>query len=140
MSVSFEYQLTAPETAVDANNHVNNVEYIRWMQEAAVGHSEIVGGTRAAREVGATWFVKTHHIEYFQPAFAGEEILVLTWVADLRKSSSLRKYKIFRAEDQTLLAEAETLWVFVNAATGRPQPIPEQVRNAFEIVPPEDEP
>jgi len=140
MPAIFEYQFTAPDTAVDANNHVNNVEYIRWMQEAAVGHSEIQGGTRAAREVGATGFVKTHHIEYFRPAFAGREILVLTWVADFRKSSSFRKYKILRAKDQTLLAKAETLWVFVDAGTGRPRPIPEQVRNAFEIVPPDDEP
>ncbi len=140
MPAIFEYQLTAPDTAVDANNHVNNVEYIRWMQDAAVRHSEIRGGTRVAREVGATWFVKTHHIEYLRPAFAGEEILVLTWVADFRKSSSLRKYKIFRAEDRAILAEAETLWVFVDAGTGRPQPIPEQVMNAFEIVPPDDEP
>lgn len=136
----FEYRMTIPQEALDQNNHVNNVEYIRWMVQAAVQHSNEQGATKAAQDEGATWFVRSHYIEYKRPAFAGEDILIRTWVSDFRKTSSLRKYRICRAADEAVLAEAETVWVFVDAASGRPRPIPEKVARRFEVVPPNQEP
>ena len=98
--------------------------------------------------MGATWVVRTHHIEYFRPAFAGEQIAVLTWVSNFRpatrgtcsKVQSLRKYKFFRVTDNALLAEGETNWVFVDAQSGRLRGIPTEVSGVFEVVPEEREP
>ena len=39
-----------------------------------------------------------------------------------------------------LIARGETVWVYVDAATGKPRPIPPEVRGVFTLVPPEDEP
>jgi acyl-CoA thioester hydrolase len=124
---------------VDVNGHVNNLEYIRWMQDSAVLHSESQGCTKATIVAGATWVVRTHHIKYLRPAFAGEEIIVLTWVADFRRVQSLRKYRIVRIADNTVLVEGETDWVFVDAKTGRLRPIPQNVIAAFEVLPKEKE-
>ncbi len=66
------YELLVPKEAEDQNGHVNNVEYLRWMQDAAMQHSEITGCTAATNAAGATWVVRTHKIEYFKPAFAGD--------------------------------------------------------------------
>ena len=30
------HTLTVPATAIDVNGHANSLEYLRWMQEAAV--------------------------------------------------------------------------------------------------------
>jgi acyl-CoA thioester hydrolase len=79
-----------------------------------------------------------HRIEYLSPAFAGEAITILTWVADFRKVRSLRRYKFIRAADQRVLAQGETDWVLVDLATGRPRGIPAELANLFELVP--DEP
>jgi len=136
----FEYRMTIPQEALDQNNHVNNVEYIRWMVQAAVQHSNEQGATEAAQAEGATWFVRSHYIEYKRPAFAGEDILIRTWVSAFRKTSSLRKYRILRAEDEAILAEAETVWVFVDAQNGRPRPILKEVARRFDVVPPDREP
>ena len=38
------------------------------------------------------------------------------------------------AQGGGLLAKAETLWAFVNLATGRPTRIPPELQAAFEIV------
>ncbi len=133
-----EYSLVIPETAIDANRHVNNVEYVRWMQEAAISHADAAGCSAATREAGASWVVRSHHVEYLRPLFAGETITVQTWVSTLRKSSSLRKYLFLR--DRQMMARGETLWVFVDAALGRPLPIPNTVSGAFVLVPPEKEP
>ncbi len=90
--------------------------------------------------LGASWVVRTHHIEYLNPAFASDTLIALTWVANFHKVRSLRKYKLIRAEDQSVVARAETDWVFVNARTGRPLTIPDDVKNTLPLVGKEMEP
>ena len=110
MDPTYQYELEVTDAALDENRHVNNVAYVQWMQEAAIRHSEATGCTRMTRAVGATW------------------------VADFRKVRSLRRYKFIRRIDQTLLAEGETDWVFVDAATGRPRAVPQEIQRAFVVV------
>ena len=126
---------TIPGDAIDENGHVNNVAYVQWMQEIAVEHYAAIGGTQSMRLAGATWVVREHRIEYFLPAFAGEEIEVKTWVENIRRVRSLRKYEFVRKSDGKVLVQGETDWVYVNAKTGRPLPIPEEVFKAFGLSP-----
>jgi len=135
MDPIFRLDLVVPPEVLDGNRHVNNVAYVQWMQEIAIQHSAITGCTRMTQAVGATWVVRTHRIEYLSPGFAGDSLTILTWVASFRKVRSLRRYKFIRSSDQTLLAEGETDWVFVDSTTGRPRGIPEEIRNSFTIVP-----
>ena len=79
----YQHTLIVPEQAIDENGHVNNVEYVRWMQQAAQLHSHLEGCTQATSNLGATWVVRTHRIEYFQPALVREQIVVLTWVSKI---------------------------------------------------------
>jgi acyl-CoA thioester hydrolase len=140
MSGVYRYDFTVPADAEDENGHVNNVEYLRWMQDAAMLHSEFQGSTRATKAVGATWVVRAHRITYLRPAFAGEQVSILTWVSNVRRVQSLRKYQVIRARDNALLAEGETDWVFVEAGTGKLRSIPKNIQALFEIVPEELEP
>ena len=135
-------QFNIPVTAdvVDRNGHVNNVAYIQWLQDAAVSHARASGCMAATAAAGATWVVRSHYIEYLAPAFAGDTLTVQTWVVNFQKVRSLRKYKIIRAADQTVVARAETDWVFVNAKTGRPITIPDEVKNTLPVVAKEMEP
>ncbi len=139
MSQVYKYKLTVSEDAVDVNGHVNNLEYLRWMQDAAILHSDSQGCTKVTKAAGATWVVRMHRVEYLRPAFAGEQIIVLTWVSNFRRVQSLRKYRIIRVKDKAVLVEGETDWVFVNAKTGRLRSIPQNVIAAFEILPKERE-
>lgn len=139
MSQVYQYKLTVPEDTVDVNGHVNNLEYLRWMQSAAILHSDSQGCTKVTTAVGATWVVRTHRVEYLRPAFAGEQIIVLTWVSNFRRVRSLRKYRIIRVEDNAVLVEGETDWVFVDAQTGRLRSIPQNVIAAFEVLTKEKE-
>jgi acyl-CoA thioester hydrolase len=134
MEPFYRFEIEVTEKDVDRNGHVNNVVYIQWMQDAAIAHSRVSGCTNASRAAGATWVVRTHHIEYLSPLFAGDQVTVLTWPANFQRVRSLRKYKFVRAKDGAVVARAETDWVFVNAKTGRPQSIPEEVRNTLPVV------
>jgi acyl-CoA thioester hydrolase len=137
----YHHQFTVPEEVVDGNGHVNNVAYVQWMQDVAILHSDTQGcNNDLYQKLGTTWVARSHYIEYRSPAFAGDQIEILTWVSDLKRSSSLRKYKFVRTSDQKVLAQAETRWVYVSAKTGRPCTIHDEVMNAFAIVPVDEEP
>ncbi|MBK7456707.1 MAG: acyl-CoA thioesterase [Anaerolineales bacterium] len=124
--------LIVPESAIDENNHVNNVMYVQWMQDIAVEHYASIGGI-AAQGADSTWVVREHRIEYFLPAFIGEEIEIKTWVENIRRVRSLRKYEFIREAGGEVLVKGETDWVFVDVKTGRPLAIPAEVSNVFRL-------
>ena len=123
--------ITVPESVIDENGHANNVIYLQWMQDIAVEHYAVLGGLDAQKPFG-TWFIRGHKLEYFHPAFAGEEIEIRTWVENIRHVRSLRKYVFIRKQDGTTLVKGETDWVFVDAKSGKPLAIPEGVRAIFQ--------
>ena len=133
MPISNIYSKTfiIPANAIDENGHVNNVAYVQWMQDIAVEHYESIGGTNPMQLVGATWVVREHRIEYLLPAFTNEEIEIKTWVENIRRVRSLRKYEFIRKTDGKTLVRGETDWVFVDVKTGAPRAIPEEVSKVF---------
>ncbi len=140
MDAIYKHDIAVTADMVDGNGHVNNVAYIQWMQDAAVRHAEVSGCTQASLSLGATWVARTHQVEYLRPAFAGDAITVLTWVANFRRVRSLRKYKIIRGGDEAVVAQAETDWVFVDAKSGRPRKIPDEIKKTLPVVSKEREP
>lgn len=134
MDPIYQLPITITAEAIDENGHVNNVEYIRWFQAAAVHHANAVGCAQKTEAYGATWVVRSHHIEYLKPAFLGDALTVLTWVSTLRRARSLRKYKIVRKSDNSLIAHGSTDWVFVDLGSGRPREIPTDVVSCFVVV------
>jgi len=120
-----------PASAIDENGHVNNVAYVQWMQDSAVEHYVSIGGVNPMQLIGATWVIREHKIEYFLPAFENEEIEIRTWVENVRRVRSLRKYEFIRESDGKTLVKGETDWVFVDAKSGMPRAIPSTVFQVF---------
>jgi acyl-CoA thioester hydrolase len=114
----YRRKITVGPGALDQNGHVNNVQYVKWMQEIAVEHYERIGGVTPTLAKGATWVVRSHQIEYFQPAYLGDEIEVRTWVVNIRRVRSLRRYEFTRTRDLN---------------TGRPLVIPKEVAQVFTL-------
>lgn len=131
----FPRTFSVPDTAIDGNGHANNLEYLRWMQEAAVAHSDARGWTlERYRQTRTSWVIRSHGIEYLRPAFADESLTVLTWIGGFEEQASPRHYLFWRERDRKILARAQTLWVFVDADTGRATRISGDFRSAFEVV------
>ena len=141
MPAIFEYHLTVTEDEIDGQGHVNNIEYLKWMQDAAVAHSAEQGWTtQRYRNLGSGWVARTHTIDYLQPAFVDENIVVKTWISNFKKVTSLRKYKIIRPADAAVLATAETNWAFIGLERYIPRRIPQELFESFDLVGPESEP
>ena len=132
LSSVFSKTIIIPASAIDENGHVNNVAYVQWMQDIAVEHYSAIGGVEAQGN-DSTWVVREHKIEYLLPAFLDEEIEIRTWVENIRRVRSLRRYEFVRRSDGKILVKGETDWVFVDTRTGRPLLIPDEVSNVFSI-------
>lgn len=93
-------------------------------------HYASIGGIEA-QGPDATWVVREHKVEYLLPAFENEEIEIKTWVENIRRVRSLRKYEFIRKKDGKTLVRGETDWVFLDIKTGSPRAVSEKVINAF---------
>lgn len=134
MTTVYEYPHTVSEAEIDEQGHANNVVYVAWMQDAALAHSAALGWTpQRYLDMGAGWVARSHTVEYLRPAFAGDEIIVETHVADMKKVTSKRVYRIIRRVDGEVLAKAETHWAFVNYATGKPTRVPPEIADAYPL-------
>jgi acyl-CoA thioester hydrolase len=128
--------VVGPES-IDAVGHVNNREYLRWMEEIAVEHSAAQGWPMQRYfDAGMAWVASTHFLEYLRPSFAGDRLAAHTWIARWNERDCLRRYAVTR--DRKLVARGETVWTFVDLASSRARTIPAEVRDAFEIVPDDD--
>lgn len=136
----YQHQFQVSEDWIDRNQHVNNVVYLEWMQSLAILHSASTGGAEALKQEKASWFARSHHIEYLAPSFLHDSIVALTWVHDFGRSRTQRRYRFFRESDGRLISRGETEWIFVDAQSGRPRKIPEHITSAYTLLPEEEEP
>ena len=137
----YQHSVIVPNEAIDSNGHVNNIEYICWMIDAAIAHSDAQGwSSERYKKTGASWVVRSHHIEYIKPAFVNDEIVIYTWISSLLKIRSQRKYKFVRTHDQSILVTAKTNWVFFDLQRQRPRPVLPEISSAYEIVLESEEP
>jgi acyl-CoA thioester hydrolase len=133
----FHASLVVGAESIDAVGHVNNREYLRWMEEIAVEHSAAQGWPMQRYfDDRMAWVASTHFIEYLRPAFAGDRIDVYTWIAQWKDRDCMRRYAV--ARERKLLARGETIWTFVDLASGRARAIPSTVLDAFAVVPEDD--
>ena len=130
----FRRQFKVPADAIDGNGHVNNVYYVQWMQDIAVSHYESIGGVEPTQDLGATWVVRSHSVVYQNPAFEGDLIEASTWVVNIRKVRSLRRYRFTRVSDGKVLVTGETDWVFVDVQNNRLLAIPTHISDLFTLL------
>ncbi|HKT58486.1 MAG TPA: acyl-CoA thioesterase [Gemmatimonadales bacterium] len=133
-------RLVIPPDAMDRQGHVNNLAYVAWMQDVAIEHSTAAGWPMERYlALGAGWVVRSHFVEYLRPAVAGQRMAIYTWVPEFTQRSTPRRYFFVREDDRQLVARAETRWVFVDLASGRRRPLPDDLLAAFVSVPDEAE-
>ncbi len=132
----FEQQKVPTAADVDALGHVNNIVYVRWVQDIAVAHSDAAGFDLATyQREGAVFVVRRHEVEYLRPAYDGEQLVLRTWIADWKGASSWRETRVLRVSDGQEVVRARTLWAYIDAVTGRPRRIPKAIVEAFREAP-----
>lgn len=133
----FHKSLVVGPESIDAVGHVNNREYLRWMEDVAVDHSTEQGWPMERYFADRmAWVAATHFIEYLRPSLLGDPLDVYTWISRWSERDCLRRYAILR--ERKLLARGETVWTFVDMDSARARSIPPAVLEAFVVVPDDD--
>lgn len=125
----YSLAITVRSEDIDLMGHVNNVVYLRWIQELAVAHWHSAASPEAQKQY--LWVVTRHEIDYKRPALPGDEIIGRTWVGTATRFAFRRHTSFERAADGKLLAKALTVWCPVDPRTGRPADVSADVRSRF---------
>ena len=114
---------------IDEQDHVNNMVYLRWVQEIATAHWRAIASAEAQAAIG--WVVLRHEIDYKSPAVLGDQIELRTWVGKATRLTFERFTEIRRKNEAKLLAKGRTLWCPIDPGTGRPTRVSNEVRSQF---------
>ena len=93
----FELPITVTEADIDQLGHVNNVVYVRWVQEAAMAHWNVLASEQEKARL--TWVVVRHEIDYKRAALLGDQVVARTWVGNADGLAFERHTEMVRAGD-----------------------------------------
>ncbi len=125
----YELEIRVQPSDIDQLGHVNNVVYLRWVQDAAAAHWR--SAATPEQQADLAWVVVRHEIDYKQAARLEDGIVARTWVGAASRNLFERHTEILRAGDRRLLARTRTLWCPIDARTGRPKQVGADVRERF---------
>ena len=125
----FETQIKVTNEDLDALNHVNNVRYVKWVNDIAERH----WNKNASREIieNHYWVLISHHIQYKNSALLNDIIYLKTYVVKSEGVTSTRIVEMFNAVTNKLLVKSETIWCFMNSKTHKPSRISPEIVNLF---------
>ncbi len=128
-SVSFYHSFNVKKEDIDNLNHVNNVVYLKWINEISGKH----WGVLSTEEINKKyfWVVLRHEIDYLQSAILNDKITVYTWVGESSGVRSIRHVHIYN--EDVLLVKAQTTWCLMDAKTQRPTRINNDIMKLLEI-------
>jgi acyl-CoA thioester hydrolase len=127
----FEVEIGVRPEDIDQMGHVNNVVYLRWVQEAATAHW--MAAASPEDQASLLWIVVRHEIDYLRPAMSGDTIVARTWVGLASRIKFDRFVELLRASDRVVLARARTVWCPIDTETGRPVVVRAEVRARFSM-------
>ncbi len=116
---------------IDGLGHVNNVVYVRWIQDVAVAHWRALATPE--EQAAIVWVVVRHEIDYKRGARLGDAVVAETWIGGSDRTSFERHTEILRATDRKLLVRARTLWCPIEPETGKPKRVPAELRARWSV-------
>lgn len=100
-------QIQVTNEHLDQNNHVNNVQFVCWVEQIAAEHWESL--KHKTDYVTDYWVLIDHHIQYRKQVYLGETITVKTYPLAPEGIKQPRKVEFYRHDE--LVVDSRTLWV-----------------------------
>lgn len=127
---NYQTKVTVGPEHLDELNHVNNVQYLEWVQQVSKEHWQKL--SRPEWDARYVWVVRSHHITYQQSALLGEELVLSTYVKEGKGAQSERHVVISKGDSETPVVTCKTNWVLLDARTGKPVRMPEAMIQALD--------
>lgn len=112
---------------IDALGHVNNAVFLSYIEVARIAfRAERIGPVRVDQ---IDFVLARVEIDFRRPVVLTDTLHCDVWVETFGRTSFTFAYTL--AVGETVVAEARSVQVFVDLATGRPKPVPEEFRRAM---------
>ena len=117
---------------MDAYAHVNNVQFLRLLEDArVVGFADWFGQDRSLVDEGV--LVARHEIEYLAPlTFRRAPVPIRMWTMRLTGASFDVGYEVAERDGSVVYARAETTLVLYDFAAARPRRMTPDLRASLE--------
>lgn len=115
MRLSHKKIITVTHENLDAMNHVNNVQYVHWVEEIAAEHWNIVKDNTPY--YNDYWVLVDHHITYKKQVFLGDELTVCTYPLPPEGIRQPRKVVFFVNGEKVV--DSRTIWVLFEGTSQR---------------------
>ena len=113
----------------DIYGHVNNVVYLRWVQDVATAHW--FAAAPPEDQASVIWMVVRHEIDYLRGLGPGESVTGRTWVGEAPRGARFDRHVEFIGADGKPRVRARTTWAIIDKASGRPLRVPPEVAAPF---------
>lgn len=124
---TYSFTIKTTKKHIDGLNHVNNIQYIRWVLQAAENHWNFVSDKKFMGSY--VWVVLRHEIDYFKSAKLNDVLNVITYIKGNYGAKSERI--VYINKNNTTLVKAKTIWVLLNKKTMKPTRIPKEIKELF---------
>ena len=125
----FEIAVHVEEGDLDERRHVNNVVYLRWVQDVATAHWRANAPHQALDSIA--WVALRHEIDYRRELKLGDTAHGRTWVAEQAQGPRFDRFIRLDDAEGAMCAQVHTTWVLIEQATGRPRRVPEWITATF---------
>ena len=127
---TFELPISINNSDIDENGHVNNIIYLKWVQDIAIAHWNSVA--TSDMKTNLLWVVSRHEIDYLKSAYLHSKLIAKTWVSEPQGAKSDRFVEIIDTENNATITKIKTTWYLLDAVTKRPKRIDSEITRVFE--------
>ena len=114
---------------MDAFNHVNNAEYLRYLEEARVQWLASIPGMSLSGPIAPV--LVASNVNYRRPIEWPNEIVVELFIEKVGGSSLTMGHRMLSAADSTVLySDGNVVMVWIDTQTGKSVPVPEAIKEA----------
>lgn len=125
----YTQEITVSLSNLDELQHVNNVQYVQWVQDIAEAHWKSKATDIILKNY--FWVLVNHCIQYKSEAKLNEVILLKTYVINSEGLTSTRKVEMYHKNSGNLIVSSETIWCLMRYDTKKPTRIPAEIENLF---------
>ncbi len=127
MSARHDHCIAVSAREIDFMGHVNNANYLTWVQDAVLAHwRSVAPPTEVA---GRLWVALKHEITYRKPAFLDDQVIASVVLEKVHGARAFYETVIHRGEE--VLAEVKSAWCCIDAETLRPSRLTEEIKKRF---------
>lgn len=112
---SYQKQIQVTAQHLDKLNHVNNTQYVKWVEEIAVEHWDIL--KHKTPFVNDYWVMVEHNIQYKKQVFLNQELTIKTYPLEPNGVKQPRAVEFYK--DDVLVVKSITHWVLMDAENHR---------------------